>query len=97
MTITFVPGVTTSFKQIYTYTVFKNFNTCACIKARVDRIKTGWNDPTLPNNIRRAQILTNNLGGKTMFGNFGIHAKVNFVGRVEGQPGGSGKALRNNF
>ena len=60
-------------------------------------VKTGWNDPSQTENLRISQILSNNLGGKIQWGNFGISAKVNYLGKVEGQPGGGEKPLRNRF
>lgn len=97
MNQSFIPGSRPRFKKVYTYTIFKNYNTCNCIQQKVNNVKTGWNDPIQTENMRISQILSNNLGGKVTWGNYGISAKVNYLGRVEGQAGGSLKPLRNQF
>jgi hypothetical protein len=94
----FIPGGShPRFTKLYTYTVYKNYDTCNCIQEKANQIKTGWNDASQTENDRITQILSNNLGGKITFGNFGIPAKVNYLGRVEGQPGGSLQGLKNRF
>lgn len=93
----FIPGARSRFNKVYTYTVFKEFDTCACFQSKADQIKTGWNDASQTENLRIAQIISNNLGGKITFGNYGISGNINYLGRTEGQPGGSLQALRNRF
>ena len=93
----FIPGSHPRFNKLYTYQINQTYNTCNCIQQKVLTIKSGWNDPTQAENIRIAQSVSNNLGGKIVWGNNGIPAPVNYLGRVEGQPGGSGKPLRNTF
>uniref|UniRef100_A0A6C0E3T2 Uncharacterized protein n=1 Tax=viral metagenome TaxID=1070528 RepID=A0A6C0E3T2_9ZZZZ len=97
MSQSFIPGARPRFTKVYTYVIFKNYNTCNCIQQKVNSVKTGWNNPTQTENMRISQILSNNLGGKVTWGNYGISAKVNYLGRVEGQAGGSLKPLRNQF
>jgi hypothetical protein len=48
-------------------------------------------------NMRVAAALTNNLGGKLTFGNLNVPAKLNYLGGIEGQPGGTPRPLRNKF
>jgi len=91
----FIPGAGPRFSKLYK-NVFK-YDTCNCIQQKVNNVKTGWNNPTQTENMRIAQTLTNTLGGKITWGNYGISSKVNYLGRVEGQPGGSLKPLRNQF
>jgi hypothetical protein len=93
----FIPGSKPKFNKLYTYTVFKNFNTCACIKEKVNNYRTGHNDPLQTENKRISQTLQNNLGGKITYGNMGVPSNFNYLGRVEGQPGGSLLALKNKF
>ena len=97
MTLSFIPGRQANIKKLYTYTVYKEFDTCNCIQEKVNLVKTGWNDPLQTENLRISQILSNNLGGKIQWGNFGLPAKVNYLGKVEGQPGGGERPLRNKF
>jgi hypothetical protein len=97
MPLYFAPGSNINFSRLYTYVIFKNYNTCNCIQQKVNNAKTGWNDPLQTENMRISSAITNNLGGKITWGNFGVPAKVNYLGRVEGQPGGSLQPLRNRF
>jgi len=93
----FIPNGRSGFKKLYNYTIFKEYNTCACIQSQVNKNKTGYNNPFQTENQRISGILTNNLGGRTTFGNFGIPVQINSLGRAEGQLGGSLQALRNKF
>ena len=97
MSLTFYPGSKPRFNKIYTYTIYQQYPTCACIQEKVSNFKSGYNNPTQSENMRVAQLLSNNLGGRITWGNRGIPAEVNYLGRVEGQPGGSLQPLRNKF
>ena len=48
---------------------------------------------------RLSGVINNTVGGSTQFGHYylGEPVRFNFLGRVEGQPGGSGAPLRNRF
>lgn len=74
---------------------------CVCIPSKYDKRTLGSDSPSVrvSNNMRVAQIVNSSLGGKTQFGNFylGQPLRVNYLGRVEGQPGGSGKPPTNSF
>jgi hypothetical protein len=93
----FTPNGRAGFKKLYNYIIFKDYDTCSCIQSQVSKNKTGYNDPLQTENLRISGILTNNLGGKITYGNFGVPAQINSLGRAEGQLGGSLKALRNKF
>jgi len=97
MPLSFTPGYNNRFKQLYKYGVYQNNVTCNCIQPQTYVVKTGSNDPTQTENNRITRAVTNNLGGKIMWGNFGVPAKVNYLGGIEGQPGGSLRPLRNRF
>ena len=55
--------------------------------------------PNISNAQRISGVINNTVGGSTQFGNYYLGEPVifNFLGRVEGQPGGSGAPLRNRF
>jgi hypothetical protein len=55
--------------------------------------------PEISNARRVSQVLQRTVGGSTQFGNYylGKPTVFNYLGRVEGQPGGSGAPLRNKF
>lgn len=50
-------------------------------------------------NTRISQIIKSKLGGSTQYGNFylGQPLSLNYLGRNEGMPGGSGSAPKNKF
>lgn len=73
------------------------YQDCQCIQENVQRIKTGYNDPTQTQSKRFTQVITGTLGGKTTYGNLGIPANITYLGGIEGQPGGSPRPLRNKF
>ena len=97
MSRNFIPGAKPRFNKVYTYWIYKKYSTCECIQEKVNNIKSGGNDPTQTENARISSLITNNLGGRITFGNFGIPLKQNYLGSVEGQPGGSFRPLRNKF
>ena len=55
--------------------------------------------PNISNAQRISRVINNSVGGSTQFGNYYLGEPVifNYLGRVEGQPGGSGAPLRNRF
>jgi hypothetical protein len=73
------------------------YQDCQCIQENVQRIKTGYNDPTQTQAKRFTQVITGTLGGKTTYGNLGIPANITYLGGIEGQAGGSPRPLRNKF
>jgi hypothetical protein len=93
--ISFIPGST--LKTNNTYLIYKKYESCRCIQPYYSKNKTGYNNPQQTTNMRISQSVNNNLGGRTTFGNLGTPLIVNYLGRVEGQPGGSLQALRNKF
>ena len=76
--------------------------TCsACIADKYDKFTIGSDSPSIrvSNSVRVAQIVKFAKGGNTQYGNFylGQPLNVNYLGRMEGMPGGSGKAPTNQF
>lgn len=55
--------------------------------------------PNISNNMRIAQCVRIPRSGKPQFGNYylGEPLTLNYLGRMEGQPGGGGMPLRNQF
>jgi len=72
--------------------------TCQCIKNKVNNIKTSYKDPS-QTRAQRISTLTgpNQLGGRIQFGNGLYPLQTNIFGKIEGQSGGSGVALKNRF
>ena len=97
MTLVFFPGRRHRFKKLYTYNIYSEVQACNCIQEPVGKLKYGYKDSTQTENGRISQILSNNLGGRTTFGNFGNPVPINYLGRQEGHQGGSLAPLRNKF
>ncbi len=73
-------------------------DTCGCVnKVKVLKQQTSENDPNQTTAMRYSEILRNSLGGRTSFGISGRPIQLNYLGRREGQSGGSGAPLRNRF
>lgn len=67
---------------------------CLCLDNHYNKFVVGSDSPSirLSNNQRISEIVNFSRGGKTQFGNFylGQPLNVNYLGRSEGMPGGSG-------
>ena len=76
-------------------------NTCYCIPDKYDKNTPGSDSPSAKVSYatRIAQVIQSTKGGKTQYGNFylGQPLNVNYLGRVEGMPGGSGMPPKNKF
>lgn len=72
---------------------------CVCIPDNYDKFVPGSDSPSIKvsNNMRIAQIIKHYKGGKTQYGNFylGQPLNLNYLGRMEGMPGGSGSPPSN--
>lgn len=76
--------------------------TCAsCAPDNYDKFTVGSDSPStrISNNMRIAQIINYSRGGNTQYGNFYLDQplNVNYLGRMEGMPGGSGSPPTNKF
>ena len=70
---------------------------CNCFKEKVNKTTQGYNTPSQTNSTRIAHLSINALGGKTVFGNYNVPAKITYLGGIEGQSGGIPRPLRNKF
>jgi len=74
---------------------------CACLPDKYDKTVLGSDSPSIriSNNMRVAQLVNFYRGGKTQYGNFylGQPLNINYLGRTEGMPGGSGGPPLNKF
>lgn len=73
---------------------------CVCI-SDTNKKNIASSGPYLKNSkkIRISQLVNNRQGGRTQYGNFYLEEplNVNYLGRLEGMPGGSGTAPKNTF
>lgn len=103
----FTPGGRTDTSRIIKYVAEHNvmygtdINTCYCIPNKYDKNTPGSDSPSarVSYATRVSQIVNLSKGGKTQYGNFylGQPLNVNYLGRVEGMPGGSGMPPKNQF
>jgi len=95
----FIPGANNNYnnKKLLSYSIYQVYNKCDCFQNKFENTKTSSNDPTQSQNMRISQLVSDNLGGKITYGNLGSPVIINYLGRTEGQSGGSGKPLRNSF
>ena len=70
---------------------------CRCIQQQANPIKQGYNNPSQSENTRIAQAITRSLGGRLTYGNSYKPVTLNYLGGLEGQPGGLPRPLRNRF
>lgn len=76
-------------------------NTCYCVPDKYDKNTPGSDSSSarVSYATKIAQTIQSAKGGKTQYGNFylGQPLNINYLGRVEGMPGGSGMPPRNRF
>jgi hypothetical protein len=104
----FSPGKRANSYKLINYTAqHNNFfpdlapQKCICIPDKYDKNTIGSDSPSqrVSNNVRISQIINYSKGGKTQYGNFYLDQplNLNYLGRTEGMPGGSGKPPVNSF
>jgi hypothetical protein len=74
-----------------------NYLELLCPQIEIPTSQTAGNDPNQTTIQRISQQLQHPLGGTTVFGINGNPIPVNYLGRREGQSGGSGAPIRNTF
>jgi len=87
--------------ELYASKGYNGIIKCGCIRDKYDKFTLGSNSPSISisNNMRISQLVKKYKGGKTQYGNFylGQPLNVNYLGRLEGMPNGSGKPPVNKF
>jgi hypothetical protein len=97
----FTPGKKANTSRLINYVASYNAlfpNTtklnCECVDSKYNKSVLGSDSPStrISNNQRISQIVNFSRGGKTQYGNFylGQPLNINYLGRSEGMPGGSG-------
>lgn len=105
MSLNFTPGKKAHLRRLIEYqskiesqlVAGNPYYFCNCFSERFDKQYNGTNNPFQTENERISQILSNSLGGRITFGNFGQPYQIDYLGNIEGQPGGSKKPPRNKF
>ena len=105
----FTPGKKANSSRVINYiaaynAMFPNAQqlTCAvCTPDKYNKLVLGSDSPSvrMSNNERISTIVKYSKGGKTQYGNFylGAPLNVNYLGSMEGMPGGSGSPPINRF
>lgn len=104
----FTPGASKNTSRLISYVsaynaLFPNSEqiNCYCIPDKYDKNTPGSDSPSwkASYNRRISYIIKNTKGGKTQYGNLylGQPLNVNYLGRMEGMPGGSGMPPVNRF
>jgi len=98
----FTPGKKSNASKLILYSNLQDVNVCPNYNCTYENLTnpnydSNSNFSNLSGNRRIAQVLSSTLGGKLRFGNFYLNEpiNVNYLGRTPGQPGGSGRPLRN--
>jgi len=103
----FIPGSRSNTSRIIKYVAEYNASnpsiipTCYCVSDKYDKNtpETDSSSAKVSYATRVAQIIQSTKGGKTQYGNFylGEPLNINYLGRIEGMPGGSGMPPVNRF
>lgn len=100
----FTPGKKSDAREIIKYlslvTREDQLRDFQCFKEDYKKFSSQAIIPNISTTQRISNILKRNVSnGNTQFGNYYLGGPVvfNYLGRVEGQPGGSGVPLRNKF
>ena len=105
----FSPGITNNTSRIIKYVAKynelygqeKQINNCYCIPNKYDKNTPGSLSPSAKVSYatKLSQIIQSTKGGKSQFGNsyLGQPLNVNYLGKMEGMPGGSGMPPLNRF
>lgn len=79
----------------------KQIDSCLCVPFKYDKNTPGSDSPSIKVSYARriSAIIQSTKGGTTQYGNFylGQSQNVNYLGKMEGMPGGSGKPPVNRF
>lgn len=86
-------------KRLIFYQHYTDNPTCKCIQPQKYLFSSSSPSQVLPYKERISLYITTAIGGRVHFGNryLGRETIANYLGRYEGQPGGSGTPIRNKF
>jgi hypothetical protein len=92
----FTPGRKSRCGKLIAFAGVPDLKPCVYVNKEITKKNSFTN---ISNSQRIAQVINSSVGGSTQFGNYYLGEPVvfNYLGRVEGQPGGSGAPLRNRF
>jgi hypothetical protein len=103
----FTPGNKSYAKRMINYnSIYNQLNTnyvktqqCFCVPNKYNKyvLSSDSASTKVSNNVRISQIINYSKGGKPQYGNFylGQSLNINYLGKIEGMPGGSGSPPTN--
>jgi hypothetical protein len=89
-------------RRLINYSSYLNFNHCSCRPDISKKLSANPNSSYDSRNLRISQTINSTRGGgRIQFGNaylgVSIGAGLNYLGRLEGMPGGSGAPIKNKY
>jgi hypothetical protein len=99
----FTPGRNSNASKLINYNAlidaYSKSIVCNCYQEEYKKFTSNSTSNNISNAQRVSHVINSTVGGSTQFGNYYLGEPVvfNYLGRVEGQPGGSGAPLRNRF
>jgi hypothetical protein len=104
----FTPGTSSNTSRMINYVAEYNavnpkseITSCLCVPNKYDKNTPGSDSSSAKVSYRTriAQVIQASKGGKTQYGNFylGEPLNINYLGRMEGMPGGGGIPPINRF
>ncbi len=95
----FTPGKKSNSSRLVKGYTQNNQSSCICVQDKYDKTSVANNMSTVSKQLQHAQMLKIASGRTIRFGNGYLERPptINYLGRTEGQPGGSGKPPTNTF
>ena len=97
----FKPGKSNNTSRMISYVEANNTATCLCSNNKFDKNTPGSDSVVnrISTALRISQLINYSRGGNTQYGSFylGQPLNLNYLGRTEGMPGGSGSPPVNRF
>jgi hypothetical protein len=98
----FYPGNRANIKKLFNSHFTNSICNCSQINGlnQNKNFVSQTNSTNISNFQKQSQVIQASFGGKIQFGNSYLcqnKTNINYLGRLEGQNGGSGSAIKNNF
>jgi hypothetical protein len=89
------------YRQLIEYSAFYNYQNCVCQPEIFKKTSANPNSSNNSRNMRISNTIQTSYGGRPKFYNLENTATtpltLNYLGRLEGMPGGSGGPIKNRF
>jgi uncharacterized Zn-finger protein len=87
------------YRQLIEYSNFYQYENCTCKPEIFKKTSTEPNSSNSSRNMRISNTIQSNYGGRPRFIDLTNTAPItlNYLGRLEGMPGGGGSPIKNKF